>query len=192
MLQAIFFNSSGPFYQVPWSSGHTVTRWLTTTLYWRKWKHFTIRNVRQESIFCIRGNSDSHTCDAAKSFLASGKVASVNHLPSACDPLISKAQEHGVWKEIEVQMFSWHCHLSVPPYKENYLSAFCDWLECNKNVFQCKIFFLLFPNPTKKLFAWPSYRVKSGIFGQTAKFGQPPCLFHSSIIGIKINYLSKQ
>ena len=30
-------------------------------------------------------------------------------------------------------------------------------------------------------------RVKSGIFGQTAKFGQPTCLFHSSIIGIKIN-----
>ena len=28
-------------------------------------------------------------------------------------------------------------------------------------------------------------RVKSGIFGQTAKFGQPPCLFHSSIIRIK-------
>ena len=30
-------------------------------------------------------------------------------------------------------------------------------------------------------------RVKSGIFGQTAKFGQPTCLFHSSTIGIKIN-----
>ena len=29
-----------------------------------------------------------------------------------------------------------------------------------------------------------SFRVKSGIFGQTAKFGQPLCLFHSSIIGI--------
>ena len=28
-------------------------------------------------------------------------------------------------------------------------------------------------------------RIKSGIFGQTAKFGQPPCLFYSSIIGIK-------
>ena len=28
-------------------------------------------------------------------------------------------------------------------------------------------------------------RVKSGIFGQTAKLGQPPCLFHSSVIGIK-------
>ena len=25
-------------------------------------------------------------------------------------------------------------------------------------------------------------RVKSGILGQTAKFRQPPCLFHSSII----------
>ena len=28
-------------------------------------------------------------------------------------------------------------------------------------------------------------RVKTGIFGQTAKFGQPPCMFHSSVIGIK-------
>ena len=27
-------------------------------------------------------------------------------------------------------------------------------------------------------------RVKSGIFGQIAKFGQPHCLFHSSVIGI--------
>ena len=34
-------------------------------------------------------------------------------------------------------------------------------------------------------------RVKSGIFGVTAKFGKPPCLFHSSIIGIK-NKLTKQ
>ena len=29
------------------------------------------------------------------------------------------------------------------------------------------------------------YRVKSGIFRQTAKFGQRPCLFHISNIGIK-------
>ena len=34
-------------------------------------------------------------------------------------------------------------------------------------------------------------RVKSGIFGQTAKFGQPPCLFHSSVIEIQ-NKLTKQ
>ena len=34
-------------------------------------------------------------------------------------------------------------------------------------------------------------RVKSGIFGQTAKFGQRACLFHISNIGIKIN-LTKQ
>ena len=37
----------------------------------------------------------------------------------------------------------------------------------------------------------PAVRVKSGIFGQTAKFGQPPCLFHSSVIGMK-NKLTKQ
>ena len=34
-------------------------------------------------------------------------------------------------------------------------------------------------------------RVKSGILGQTAKLGQPPCLFHSSIIDIK-NKITKQ
>ena len=33
-------------------------------------------------------------------------------------------------------------------------------------------------------------RLLSGMFGQTAKFGQPPCLFHSSVIGIK-NKLTK-
>ena len=35
------------------------------------------------------------------------------------------------------------------------------------------------------------YEGKVGIFWQTAKFGQPPCLFHSSIIEIK-NKLTKQ
>ena len=35
------------------------------------------------------------------------------------------------------------------------------------------------------------YRVKLGIFGQTAKFGQRPCLFHISNIGIK-NKLTKE
>ena len=36
-----------------------------------------------------------------------------------------------------------------------------------------------------------SYRVMSGTFGQAAKFGQRPCLFHISNIGIK-NKLIKQ
>ena len=35
------------------------------------------------------------------------------------------------------------------------------------------------------------FRVKWSIFRQTAKFGQPPCLFHSSVIGIKTK-LTKQ
>ena len=38
---------------------------------------------------------------------------------------------------------------------------------------------------------WQATRVKSGIFGQTAKFGHRPCLFHISNIGIK-NKLTKQ
>ena len=36
-----------------------------------------------------------------------------------------------------------------------------------------------------------SIRVKSGIIGQTAKYGQRPCLFHISNIGIN-NKLTKQ
>ena len=31
------------------------------------------------------------------------------------------------------------------------------------------------------------FRVKSGMFGRSARFGQRSCLFHTSIIGIKIN-----
>ena len=47
--------------------------------------------------------------------------------------------------------------------------------------------FVLLPNRSTSVFD----RVKSGIFGQTAKFGQRPCLFRISNIGIK-NILSKQ
>ena len=46
------------------------------------------------------------------------------------------------------------------------------------------------PNIAGKLSSSGQFK-KSGIFGQTAKLGQPPCLFHSSIMGIK-NKLTKQ
>ena len=48
-----------------------------------------------------------------------------------------------------------------------------------------------FPSPTHLLFLLIYHRVKAGIFGQTAKFGQRPCLFRISNIGIK-NKLTKQ
>ena len=52
--------------------------------------------------------------------------------------------------------------------------------------------FYIFPKAVNTIICGQNYlTVKSGIFGQTAKFGQPPCLFHSSIIGIK-NKLTKQ
>ena len=47
------------------------------------------------------------------------------------------------------------------------------------------------PIPLWHIHGGKMYRVKSGIFGQTANFGQQPCLFHISNTGIKINYLSK-
>ena len=57
----------------------------------------------------------------------------------------------------------------------------------------CCIFFLLglpLTCPVSTLLH-SSYWVKSGIFGQTNKFGQRPCLFHISNIGIK-HKLTKQ
>ena len=45
-------------------------------------------------------------------------------------------------------------------------------------------------SPNKEFHTFNS-RVKLSIFGQTAKFGQLPCLFHSSVLGIK-NKLFKQ
>ena len=60
----------------------------------------------------------------------------------------------------------------------NQQEHFCDTIEdCadGRDEFDCR----------KYSHCW--HRVKSGILGQTAKFGQLPCLFHSSIIGIKMN-----
>ena len=48
------------------------------------------------------------------------------------------------------------------------------------------LFILKAPHPTLYS-ALQLSRVKSGIFGQTAKFGQPPSLYHCSIIEIKRN-----
>ena len=49
----------------------------------------------------------------------------------------------------------------------------------------------LLPGIDNKIWSSSKHAVKSGIFGQTAKFGQRPCLFHISNIGIK-NKLTKQ
>ena len=57
-------------------------------------------------------------------------------------------------------------------------------------LYQCQhcLFYVLLTGSYIELI---TFRVKLGIFGQTAKFGQPPCLMHSSVIGIK-NKLTKQ
>ena len=47
------------------------------------------------------------------------------------------------------------------------------------------------PIPLWHIHGGKMYRVKLGIFGQTANFGQQPCLFHISNTGIQMNYLSK-
>ena len=70
-----------------------------------------------------------------------------------------------------------HLFLTEEPYPETYIMNIITHLR------QMKL--------SIKLQTESKYRVKSGMFRQTAKFGQRSCLFHTSIIGIK-NKLTKQ
>ena len=47
------------------------------------------------------------------------------------------------------------------------------------------------PIPLWHIHGGKMYRVKSGIFGQLANFGQQPYLFHILNTGVKIDYLRK-
>ena len=92
-------------------------------------------------------------------------------------------------EEIESWLLHFYCHLVV--------IVLCLFLTVSRVCLQCVI--VVFPGHTNLISnrsAWFKprcvvCRVKSGKFGQTAKFGQPLCLFHSSMIGIK-NKLTKQ
>ena len=86
----------------------------------------------------LHDNASSHKCEVVKSFWASEKVEVLNHPPyspdlSPCDfflfPRLKKMLSRNKYTS---EKFSWQ--QQIP--KEDYLSAFREWVKGYKNVFQ--------------------------------------------------------
>ena len=140
MLYAIFFNSSGPVIQVPCPSGHTVTGQFYKNSVLKKVKEFY--NKKRPSngwsgVHLLHDNASSHKCGVVMSFLASEKVKVLNHPPyspdlSPCDfflfPRLKKMLSGN--KYMSRSSFGsaiYQCLQQIP--KEDYLSAFRDWVK---------------------------------------------------------------
>ena len=140
MLYAIFFNSSGPVVQVPCPSGHTVTGRFYKNSVLKKVKEFY--NKKQLSkgwsgVHLLHDNPFSHKSEVVKSFLASEKVKVLNHPPYSPDlspwyfflfPRLKKMLSGNKYtSRSSLGSAIYQCLQQIP--KEDYLSAFRDWVK---------------------------------------------------------------
>ena len=161
MLYAIFFNSSGPVVQVPCPSGHTITGRFYKNSVLKKVKEFYNKKRPSKGlsgVHLLHDNASSYKSEVVKSFLASEKVKVLNHLPyspdlSPCDfflfPRLKKMLSGNKYtSRTSLGSAIYQCLQQIP--KEDYLSAFRDWVKrlqkcvlvkgktltvCNKNMF---------------------------------------------------------
>ena len=139
MLYAIFFNSSGPVVQVPCPSGHTVIGRFYKNSVLKKVKEFYNKKRPSKGwseVHLLHDNASSHKCEVVKSFLASEKVKVLNHPPnspdlSPCDfflfPRLKKMLSGSKYtSRSSLGSAIYQCLQQIP--KEDYLSAFRDWL----------------------------------------------------------------
>ena len=119
----------------------------TRILYLRKWTNFTIRNDQakdgQESTFYMT-TPPLINVRLLSLFLASEKVKVLNHPPYSpdlcpCDfflfPRLKKMLSGNKYtSRSSLGSAIYQCLEQIP--KEDYLSAFRDWVKGNKNVFQ--------------------------------------------------------
>ena len=140
MLYAIFFNSSGPVVQVPCTSGHTVTGQFHKNSVLKKVNEFYNKKRPSKGwsgVHLLHYNASSHKCEVVKSFLASGKVKVLNHPPyspdlSPCDfflyPRLKKMLSGNKYtSRSSLGSAIYQCLQKIP--KEDYLSAFRDWVK---------------------------------------------------------------
>ena len=140
MLYAIFFNSSGPVVQVPCPSGHTVTGRFYKNSVLKKVKKFYNKKRPSKGwsgVHILYDNASSHKCEVVKSFLASEKVKVLNHPPylpdlSPCDfflfPRLKKMLSGNKYtSRSSLGSAIYQCIQQIP--KEDYLSAFRDWVK---------------------------------------------------------------
>ena len=140
MLYAIFFNSSGPVVQVPCPSDHTVTGRFYKNSVLKKVKEFYNKKRPSKGwsgVLLLPDNASSHKCEVVKSFLASEKVNVLNHPPyspdlSPCDfflcPRLKKLLSGDKYtSRSPLGSAIYQCLQQIP--KEDYLSAFRDWVK---------------------------------------------------------------
>ena len=140
MLYAIFFNSSGPVVQVPCPSGHTVTGRFYKNSVLKKGKGYYNKkrpSKGRSGVHLLRDNASSHKCEVVKSFLASEKVKVLNHPPYSPDlspcgfflfPRLKKMLSGNKYtSRSSLGSAIYQCLQQIP--KEDYLSAFRDWVK---------------------------------------------------------------
>ena len=140
MLYAIFFNSRGPVIQVPCPSGHTVTGQFYKNSVLKKVKEFYNKKRPSKGwsgVHLLHDSASSHKCEVVKSFLASEKVKLLNHPPysadlSPCDfflfPRLKKMLSGNKYTSRSyLGSTIYQCLQQIP--KEDYLSAFRDWVK---------------------------------------------------------------
>ena len=161
-LYAIFFNSSGPIVQVPCPSAHTVTGRFYKNSVLMKVKEFYNKKRPSKGwsgVHLLHDNASSHKCEVVKSFLAFEKVKVLNHPPYSPDlspcyfflfPRLKKMLSGNKYtSRRSLGSAIYQCLQQIP--KEDYLSAFRDWVKklqkmcfskggiplkvCNKNMF---------------------------------------------------------
>ena len=130
-VERIFFNSDGPVVQVSCPSDDTVTGRFYKNSVWRKWKNFTIRNDQSKD------GQESTLYMMLSHFLASEKVKVLNHPPyspdlSPCDffllPRLKKVLSGNKYtSRSSLGSAICLCLQQIP--KEDYLSAFRDWVK---------------------------------------------------------------
>ena len=139
MLYAIFFNSNGPFVPVPYLSGHTVTGRFYKNSVLKKVKEFYNKKRPSKGwsgVHLLHDNASSHKCEVGKSFSASEKVKVLNHSPYSSDlspydfflfPRLTKMLSGNKYtSRSSLSSVIYRCLQQIP--KEDYLSAFRDWV----------------------------------------------------------------
>ena len=140
MLYAIFINSIGPVVQVPCPSGHTVTDRFYKNSVLKKVKEFYSKKRPSKGwsgVHLLHDNASSHKCGVVKSLLASEKVKVLNRPPyspdlSPCDvflfPRLKKMLSgNNYTSRSSLGSAIYQCLQQTP--KEDYLSAFRDWVK---------------------------------------------------------------
>ena len=139
-MYAIFFNSSRPVIQMSCPSGHTVTGRFYKNSVLKKMKEFYNKKRPSKGWSGVHlfhdASSSSHKCEVVKSFKASAKVKVLNHPPyssdlSPCDffvfPRLKKMLSGNKYMSSSLGSTIYQCLQQIP--KEDYLSAFLDWVK---------------------------------------------------------------